>query len=191
MTEKGMLYFMVGPSGAGKDTLLRYAREHVDPDCRVLFAHRYITRPAEAGGENHVALTADEFLLRRRSGLFAMDWESHGYRYGLGVEVQCWLERGFSVVVNGSRGHLETAMAAHPRMTVICVTADPRRLAERLAQRGRECAADIATRLARNAALPMPAFERVIVINNDGPLDVAGRQLLEIIRFGVAAAAAA
>jgi ribose 1,5-bisphosphokinase len=70
----GLIYVM-GPSGSGKDSLLGYARERVR-DLPVAFAHRYITRPVSAGGENHVALTRPEFRIRQRAGLFALDWES-------------------------------------------------------------------------------------------------------------------
>src|SRR5690349_12136372 len=69
------LVYVMGPSGAGKDTLLRYAREQLASE-PVAFAHRYITRPATAGDENHVALSVPEFRARKQHGLFAMDWEA-------------------------------------------------------------------------------------------------------------------
>ena len=68
---EGSLVYVMGPSGAGKDSVLGRARSLLPPAAPVVFAHRYITRPAEAGGENHVALTRDEFATRRACGLFA------------------------------------------------------------------------------------------------------------------------
>ena len=81
---QGRLIAVMGPSGAGKDALIAYARAKSDP-AQVIVAHRYITRPAGAGGENHVALSAAEFAARRAAGLFALAWESHGLAYGVGV----------------------------------------------------------------------------------------------------------
>jgi hypothetical protein len=58
----GQLIYVMGPSGAGKDSLLGFAREKV-PGEPVVFAHRYITRPT-GNGENHIALTPEEFEAR-------------------------------------------------------------------------------------------------------------------------------
>ena len=74
-------------------------------DAPIAFAHRYITRPADAGGENHVALSRAEFALRRAHGLFAFHWQAHGNDYGIGREIQAWRAAGLTVVVSGSREH--------------------------------------------------------------------------------------
>ena len=63
-------------------------------DAPVAFAHRYITRPAEVGGENHVALSRAEFALRRAHGLFAFHWQAHGNDYGIGREIDAWRAAG-------------------------------------------------------------------------------------------------
>jgi ribose 1,5-bisphosphokinase len=81
------LFYLIGPSGSGKDALLVYAREHLTGSENVLFSHRYITRPSQAGGENHIALTQAEFDQRQQLGLFALSWQSHQYAYGIGVEI--------------------------------------------------------------------------------------------------------
>ncbi len=56
----GKLIWLVGPSGSGKDSLLAALREREHP--QLLVAHRYITRPFNAGSENHIALSEHEFL---------------------------------------------------------------------------------------------------------------------------------
>ncbi|MEA3120469.1 MAG: ribose 1,5-bisphosphokinase, partial [Paraburkholderia sp.] len=96
----GRIVYVMGPSGAGKDTLLSFARARLG-SAPVLFAHRYITRAAEAGGENHVHLSHEEFRTRADQNLFALQWSSHGLHYGIGVEIDTWMGRGFTVVVNG------------------------------------------------------------------------------------------
>ncbi len=74
-----MLVLVVGPSGAGKDTLLEAAREALAADPRFRFVRRAITRPAEAGGEAHEAVTDTQFAART----FALAWQAHGLRYGI------------------------------------------------------------------------------------------------------------
>ncbi|MGZ5147587.1 MAG: phosphonate metabolism protein/1,5-bisphosphokinase (PRPP-forming) PhnN, partial [Burkholderiales bacterium] len=111
---RGRLFYVVGASGVGKDTLMQYARDTLHDEHAVLFAHRYITRPAGAGGENHVALTAQEFEVRKRHGLFAMTWQSHGLHYAIGIEIDIWLAKGLTVVVNGSRAYISAARRRYP-----------------------------------------------------------------------------
>lgn len=174
----GRLVCIMGPSGAGKDALIAYARPRCDP-ARLLFAHRYVTRAAEAGGENHVALSPAEFAAREAAGLFALAWESHGLRYALGGELDLWLGRGFIVVANLAREAWGAARRRYPGLAGVLVTAPPEILAQRLASRGREDAAGIAERLARVVVLPEDAAIRRL--DNSGALAVAGEGLVRLL----------
>lgn len=175
------LIYVVGPSGSGKDSLLRYAREQLADDPGLLFAHRYITRAADAGGENHVALTRAEFAARLRSGLFALAWESHGHAYGIGSEIQHWLKQGATVVVNGSRAYLGEAQRRFPNLLVVSVDVPTEVLRQRLLARGREDRADIERRLERHRLLhSLPLVGPVIT--NDGTLESAGQALMALLR---------
>ncbi|OOG43627.1 hypothetical protein B0E51_02230 [Rhodanobacter sp. C05] len=178
VVNEGRLYYVMGPSGAGKDSVLGWVRSHgVSHD--VICAHRYITRPAQAGGENHVALSEAEFLLRVHRGLFALTWRAHGLHYGIGREIEHWLERGAKVMVNGSRDAYLQALERYPALQPVLITASRETMATRLASRGRETSEDIAARLARSDAYQMPAG--VLVIHNDGDLAEAGAALLDAI----------
>ena len=55
------LFFVVGPSGAGKDTLLSGA---IAADPALHWARRVITRPESAGGEPFEGVTEAEFAMR-------------------------------------------------------------------------------------------------------------------------------
>lgn len=178
---KARLIYVVGASGSGKDSLMAHARTCLANETHVVFAHRYITRAADAGGENHVALTAEEFESRRKAGLFAMHWESHGYAYGIGIEVNQWLAKGMTVVVNGSREYLNVAAQRYPELLPVWIEVSLDVLRKRLEARGRENAQEIEARLARHPAI-QSSTRTGEVIRNDGELRVAGDALAELIR---------
>ena len=71
---KGTLFLVVGPSGAGKDTLLDGARQAIAGDDTYVFARRTITRPEDAGGEAHEAVDVSEFEHRIEAGGFLAHW---------------------------------------------------------------------------------------------------------------------
>ena len=175
------LVFVVGPSGVGKDAILAGARAQLDGRGDAIFAHRYITRDAEAGGENHIWLSGAEFAQRRCLGLWALEWESHSYLYGVGVEVDAWLAAGAAVVLNGSRAVLGRAAARYPTLLPVLIEARADVLRERLVQRGRETAAEIEERLQRNATLPALAHPRLQRIENNGALADAVVQFIQIL----------
>jgi ribose 1,5-bisphosphokinase len=169
---RGRLVYVMGPSGSGKDTIMQRGREAVAGSLPVVFAHRYITRPEGMGGENHVALSEKDFELRRERGLFALHWRSHGWSYGLGVEMDAWLAAGLNVVMNGSREYFPTALDRYPDMVAVLVSVEPDVLRERLAARGRENAAGIEARLERALNFPV-SRDGLVVIDNSGSLEDA------------------
>ena len=176
------LFYVIGASGAGKDSLLGYAREHLSLDMPVVFAHRYITRPAATGDEDHTSLTPDEFALRLQHGCFAMHWESHGLSYGIGVEIRDWMQQGLHVVLNGSRAYLARAAADFSNLVPILIQVDEGVLRRRLTGRGRESPDQIAQRLRRNAELQCStAHPKLIRIDNNDELPTAGRQFLRLL----------
>ena len=132
----GRLVLVVGPSGAGKDTLLEAARAAFRDDARIRFARRVITRVADPDGEDHEPVTETEFDARA----FALSWSAHGLRYGIPAEA---VRNEAVLVANVSRGVIAEAARRFP-VRVIEVTARPEILAARLAARGREGAEDVA-----------------------------------------------
>ena len=176
----GPLVYVMGPSGAGKDSVLARARMQLAADMPVAFAHRYITRPAETGGENHIALTQAEFARRRAHGLLAFHWYAHGNDYGIGCEIHAWRDAGLAVVVSGSREHFQSMDGADDDLCPVLITASPGTLAERLAARGREDKAAVLARLERSAAYAVND-RRLVTIANDGPLDHAARAFVSLL----------
>jgi phosphonate metabolism protein PhnN/1,5-bisphosphokinase (PRPP-forming) len=166
MVASGILVLVVGPSGAGKDTLMEGARQALAGDPRFVFVRREITRPAEAGGEDHVAVTAEDFAVRRAQ--YALSWEAHGLGYGIPGGIAGELAVGRIVIANVSRTVIAQAAARFP-VLVMEITASPAVLAARLAARGREDAADQAGRLARRVDLPEGVASVRVV--NDGRIE--------------------
>lgn len=181
MTQ-GRLFYLIGPSGAGKDALLTYARQQIGGSLPILFAHRYITRSSQAGGENHVALTEVEFNQRHQLGLFALSWQSHHCWYGIGVEIEAWMRAGVDVVVNGSREHLSVASQRFAQLRVILVEASAPIIRQRLLERGRESTEEIQARIEHNQQLPPIQHPNLQILNNDSPLAEAGAAFIAMLK---------
>ncbi|MBY4676073.1 phosphonate metabolism protein/1,5-bisphosphokinase (PRPP-forming) PhnN [Marinobacterium arenosum] len=177
----GTLFYLIGASGSGKDSLLAGCRKRLLPHHRCTVAHRYITRAADIGGENHIQLSEAEFDMRAELGMFAMQWQSHGYRYAIGSEIEQWLAKGINVLVNGSRAHLAEAIRRYPKLVPVLVEVDASRLRQRLRQRGRESDAEIEQRLAHHARLATQLPPQTRRIDNNGRLEDAVEALLDIV----------
>ncbi|MEI7285293.1 ribose 1,5-bisphosphokinase [Pectobacterium carotovorum] len=181
------LIYLIGPSGAGKDSLLRAIRQLALP--RLLVAHRYITRPAEIQGENHIALTPEEFAIRQQLGLFALHWQAHQCHYGIGIEIDDWLQRGNDVIVNGSRAYLTQARERYGNtLFPICLTVSASVLRERLRARGRESEQQIATRLRRAEEEQRRLQSDCVLLNNDGDLQRTLSTFQSLLSFDSACA---
>ncbi|UWQ25331.1 phosphonate metabolism protein/1,5-bisphosphokinase (PRPP-forming) PhnN [Leisingera aquaemixtae] len=168
--EKGPVIAVVGPSGAGKDSLMS-ALAVSGPRLRLM--RRVITRAPEAGGEDYQAVTEAEFAALERNGVFALHWQAHGLHYGIPRDIETLRAGAGGVLVNLSRAVLLQAQEVFGDFMVLSVTARPEVLAERLSARGREGAEEVQRRLAR-AASPLPeGLRRVHEIDNSGALSEA------------------
>jgi len=180
----GILFVIVGPSGAGKDTLLDGARLRLAGDRRFAFPRRVITRPADAGGEIHLATTPENFDAMEAAGGFLASWRAHDLAYGLPIALMDELAKGRHVVVNASRRAITILAARVPRLIVLHVTAPISILARRLAARGREGTDQIANRLARAEITTDFAAETITIVNDASP--IAGVDRLVAVLEGAA-----
>ena len=178
--DAGTMVVVVGPSGAGKDSVMSYAARHFADEPRLGFVRRVITRPPDAGGEAHEAIDAAGFHARAVAGDFAVSWDAHGLSYGIPRETFDQLAGGITLVANGSRSALPAFAEAYGRLKVVLITARADILAARLAARGRESGEAIARRLDRAVPEIVVAADTV-VIDNSGALEEAGDALVRLL----------
>ncbi|MGB3388671.1 MAG: phosphonate metabolism protein/1,5-bisphosphokinase (PRPP-forming) PhnN [Pseudaminobacter sp.] len=183
--RNGVFVAVVGPSGAGKDTVIAYAREHLGEDGDVRFVRRVITRPCDGTSEHHDTLDEAAFAEAAAAGAFALTWEAHGLKYGIPADVDAAIAAGRIVIANGSRTALPALRARYENVVVVEVVARPEILAERLARRGRESRGEVLARLARAADLAI-AGPGVVTIDNSGEHGIAGSEFVAVIRKAIA-----
>jgi ribose 1,5-bisphosphokinase len=170
--------YLMGPSGAGKDSLMEAARV-LSP--RVVLARRHVTR-REDGGQRDTAVTREEHARILEGGGYAFSWESHGLSYGIVREDVEEAGRGKVVVVNGSREYLEEAARRAPGLTACLVTADREARRERLTRRGREGGCEIEERLLRgDAEYRIPEGVMLVTIDNSGPPGAAAVEFVSML----------
>ena len=174
----GRLVLVVGPSGAGKDTLIAAAKAACAGDPAIVFPRRVVTRPATQA-EDHDSLDDDGFDDAEKRGAFAASWHAHGLRYGIPRSVEDDVRAGRAVVCNVSRGIVADLRARFARVTVVMISAPSDVLAARLASRSRPTDGSLAQRVERNDAFA--EFCADSVIENTGPPQLAMQLLRDVI----------
>jgi len=172
----GRLVLVVGPSGAGKDTLIGLAQAACAGDSSIVFPQRVVTREASSF-ENNEAVSPMLFGQMLAHGNFAFQWEAHGLRYGVPSSIVDDVRAGRTIVVNASRTIIEFARRSYANVTVVSVTAPPDVLAERIAARARPSDGQIDDRIRRTVVAAIPD----VIINNVDPAQDHAVELLRAI----------
>jgi ribose 1,5-bisphosphokinase len=175
----GRFIVVVGPSGAGKDTLLGLARAACADDGNVVFPRRVVTREASAS-EDNVQVTLDAFRQARARGDFALHWEAHGHCYALPRAIDDDIRAGRTVVANLSRTVVDAIRRGYADVTVVLITAPREMLSQRLAVRARSSDGQIESRLSR--VVDDVATAPDVTITNVGSVEGHARELVKIIK---------
>ena len=175
----GRLVLVVGPSGAGKDTLLRFAKAACVDDENIVFPRRVITREASASEDNE-EVSAGAFQDALLRDQFAIHWEAHGHCYALPRAIDDEIRAGRTVVANVSRTVIAAMRRGYSDVLVVSVTAPPNVLAARLAMRGRSSDGGIEHRLHRSVEDAAAAPDVTIV--NISSAEYHARQFVRIVK---------
>lgn len=175
----GRFVMVIGPSGAGKDSLICAARDAFAGDEHFVFPQRFITRPSSPS-ENNVEISAAVFEALHEAGGFAASWRAHGLGYGLPRAIDDDIAKGRTVICNVSRTLVPKLRERFVNTVAIEVTAPPDILAARLAARRRGDDGPVDLRLRRSASIADVRPDAVIP--NGGDLSAATSAFIEALR---------
>ena len=166
----GRMVLVVGPSGAGKDTLLNGVKERLKGRADIHFARRAITRAPDQGPEDHDLLTEEDFKTLSEAGTVALAWQANGLCYVIPQAYDTLIAQGRTIIANGSRRALSKAREKYANLTILLITAPVEILAARLAERGRENRREIEIRL-QYANFDIQNMNNVVRIENAGSVE--------------------
>ena len=111
---------------------------------------------------------------------FALTWHIYGLDYGVPIEIDEWLERGYPVIVNVSRTIIKETRNTYHNLKVVFIEVPLEITIQRIKERKRENEEILKKRIERaktHQKLPDADF----IINNSGKLDDAIENFLNII----------
>ena len=160
---------------------MAWAQQRLTERPDIVFSRRVVTREAQPGADD-TPVTLAQFDGLRLSGGLSWHWRAHDLRYGIGAHYAAAVQEGRTVVVNGSREHVQ-GLAPGADIRVVQILAEPQQLANRLAQRGRDDPQAVHTRLTRNARFE--GLRAHYTVYNHGALADAGERLLAYLTDGL------
>lgn len=176
-----MLVLVVGPSGAGKDSIINGARAALAGDPQFVFPRRAVTRKADVTAEDHDSISEMAFALKLIRGDYAMWWKAHGNCYGIPIAIDDDLRMGRTVVFNCSRTVLDEVQKHYDNVAVAEIQVPSNQLVERIVARGRETREQAVIRASRDVP-PLPPGTKSFAIHNDGALGNAIGAFCRLLR---------
>ncbi len=183
--KKGHLFFLVGNSGSGKDSLLKEAIDNWPDNIPLIkIPKRYITRlPHET--EPFHSVSKEIFFQLKNAGFFSLTWNIYGLFYGIPNDIDKWLDNGENVIINVSRSIIPEALKKYPNLQIIFIQVPFEITLNRLKNRGRELENDPVFKLRVKRAQDnqiMPEAHKIIM--NVNSIQEGGTELRDfLIKF--------
>ncbi|MBI5844598.1 MAG: guanylate kinase [Deltaproteobacteria bacterium] len=182
MTDRGQLFILSAPSGAGKTTLRKYLCEAIPLLSYSVSCTTRKIRPGEVEGRDYHFISRAEFTEGIKAGRFAEWAEVHGNLYGTSAEfIRQELEKGARVILDIDVAGAKILTQAFPdAVTIFVRPPSMEALRERLTGRGTDDADTVEKRLV-NAEWEMAHKEayRHVLVNDD--LEKAKAELFDLV----------
>jgi len=167
------IVLIIGPSGVGKDTLLKEARKSLNGSFN--FINRYITRkPCKS--EDNFYLDEYAFEILKHNSFFISTWNAHRNYYGIAKKS---IKNGINII-SISRSKIKDFENLYDNVYTINITVSKENLKIRLENRARETDEEIKKRLNRN--YPKIEAKNLIEFDNSEKLEVTSKRFLDLLR---------
>jgi guanylate kinase len=180
-----LLIVISGPSGVGKDSLVRRLEGHGSPFHFVVTATDRPPRPDEVEGEDYIFVSTDEFKRMIEDDELLEYAVVYGQYKGIPKQqVRAAMASGQDVVMRLDVQGAATIRQIVPEAVLIFLSpSSEKELEQRLRERGEDSPEQVERRIAqaRGEMERLPAFDYVVV-NQQGALDEAVDDVLAIIR---------
>ena len=182
MSRSGLLVVLSGPSGVGKDTVLRRV---FDLDPSLSYSVSYTTRaprPGEVDGRDYSFISDADFDRMVDAGEL-LEWaQVHNHRSGTGrARVEEALAEGRDIALNiDVQGGVSIRRLVAGALLVFLMPPSVDELARRLAARGTEDAAELARRAA-DARIEMGYADQYDAVVVNDSVERAGAKVLDLI----------
>lgn len=181
--NNGLVFVLVGPSGVGKNTLMRLALDHVSGLRQLPTATTRPRRDDEQEGREHFFLTDEEFDQHiEENALLEWQWV-HGKRYGIiRKSIEDAIRKQDDLIADIEVLGASILKKEFPNNTVLLFVSPPQldALEDRIRKRGADTEEQIKTRLSRvGFEMKFAPQCDYLIVNDD--LERATNDLLSII----------